>query len=59
MERTAFLGALVASVAVSGIVAAAELKSGPQVGDPLEAFNVTKIAGPEDGVKVGETLCYR
>lgn len=41
-------------------LAAEEIKSGPQVGDSLGAFNVTKIAGAEDdGVEIGKNLCYR
>lgn len=37
-----------------------ELKSGPQVGEKVEAFEVVKCAGNEkDGVKVGAKLCYR
>jgi hypothetical protein len=39
---------------------AAELKSGPQSGEEVGAFDVVKVAGnPHDGVKVGEELCYR
>jgi hypothetical protein len=38
----------------------AELLSGPQPGDILDAFTVTKAAGAaNDGVKVGQELCYR
>lgn len=37
---------------------AGELKSGPQVGDSVGAFNVVKCAGVDDGVNVGEQLCY-
>jgi hypothetical protein len=41
-------------------VNAAELKSGPQKGAELGAYEVVKVAGnPHDGVKVGEELCYR
>ncbi len=36
------------------------LKSGPQCGDSIGAFYVTKIAGAEDdGVAEGKNLCYR
>jgi len=39
---------------------AAELKSGPQAGEEVGAYDVIKVAGnPHDGVKVGEELCYR
>ena len=37
-----------------------ELKSGLQPGQHVPAFNVVKCGGaPDDGVKVGQTLCYR
>ena len=36
------------------------LKSGPQDGEPIGAFYVTKVAGAaEDGVDEGQNLCYR
>ncbi len=36
------------------------VKSGPQVGDSIGAFYVTKVAGAEDdGVAEGNNLCYR
>jgi hypothetical protein len=39
---------------------AAEFRSGPQVGDLVGAFQVVKAAGAvEDGVAVGDELCYR
>ncbi len=48
----AFAGSLVAQ--------AAELKSGPQVGDMVGAFYVEKVAGAvNDNVSVGKQLCYR
>ncbi len=37
-----------------------KIKSGPQPGDKLEAFDVTKLAGAgNDNVEVGKKLCYR
>ncbi len=58
---TGFAAAL--SLAIGAAFAAdqaRELKSGPQVGEILPAFTVTKAAGaPNDGVKVGDVLCYR
>jgi hypothetical protein len=53
------------SLALPVLVAAAvgradELKSGLPVGKSLGPFDVTKCAGaPDDGVKVGQELCYR
>src|SRR5262245_59097695 len=40
-------------------VGAAELKSGVQPGDAINPFDVVKCAGPDDGVKIGDELCYR
>jgi hypothetical protein len=60
MMRVATAAAL--SMVFSLIVSArgAELKSGPQKGEELGAYDVVKVAGnPHDGVKVGEELCYR
>ena len=56
---------LVVAFAAGGIVSAddaakKQLKSGPQTGDSIGAFYVTKIAGAEeDGVDEGQNLCYR
>ena len=51
---------LVAVMAVATSLSAEELKSGPQVGDGIGAFYVTKCAGAEDdGVAEGKNLCYR
>jgi hypothetical protein len=56
---------LVVALATGGFVSAddaakKQVKSGPQVGDSLGAFYVTKIAGAEDdGVDEGQNLCYR
>jgi len=57
----AILTTIVASfVAVASTVAFAELKSGPQVGEGVDAYTVTKIAGnAEDGITDGQHLCYR
>ena len=51
--------ALVVTAAM-GVLAAGELtKSGPQCGGAVGAFNVTKVAGPSDGVRIGQELCDR
>lgn len=57
---------LVVALAVGGISTAddaskhSDCKSGPQCGEKIGAFRVTKIAGAEDdGVEAGENLCYR
>jgi len=50
----------VAVVATASLAQAEELKSGLQVGEGIGAYIVEKCAGnPNDGVAVGETLCYR
>lgn len=51
---------LVITFATAGSLMAEEIKSGPQPGDQLGAFMVTKCAGAEeDGVEEGQNLCYR
>ena len=50
----------VVMVAAMAAVASAELTSGPQVGERVGAFTVTKVTGnPDDGVADGKKLCYR
>jgi len=49
-----------AAVLTMATVAWAEVTSGPQVGEKVGAFTVTKVTGnPDDGVADGKTLCYR
>ena len=56
---------LVVALATGGFVSANEtakksVKSGPQTGDRLGPFYVTKVAGAEDdGIDQGQNLCYR
>ena len=42
-------------VAAAGVLVAAELQSGLQVGEDAGAFNVKDITGPNKGT----SLCYR
>jgi hypothetical protein len=59
MKRTIALS-LVACFAFAVTASAADLKSGPQAGDTVGAFDVKKVAGNKtDGVVEGKTLCYR
>ena len=52
--------ALATGVVVTADDATKQLKSGPQCGDSIGAFYVTKVAGAEDdGVDQGQNLCYR
>ncbi len=56
---TTFALVLCGTLSAAGL-RAAEIHSGPQPGETLGAFEVTKVAGaPDDGVKVGQDLCYR
>ncbi len=49
-----------AAMTVVVAVAQAEITSGPQVGERVGAFTVTKVTGnPDDGVADGKKLCYR
>ena len=45
----------VAVLAACAVAAAAELKSGLQVGEPAGYFQVHDVTGP----KAGDDLCYR
>ncbi|MFM7250759.1 MAG: hypothetical protein ACKO5R_12730 [Planctomycetaceae bacterium] len=57
--RKAFLMAVALVLGVA-VAAPAEVTSGPQVGDQVGAFTVTKVAGnPDDGVEAGKSLCDR
>lgn len=54
------LGLGVAFLVGGNAMADDAVKSGPQDGDRLGAFYVTKVAGAEnDGVDEGQNLCYR
>lgn len=52
-------GFAVALALLVGSVVAAEFQSGLQKDQKIGPFYVTKVAGPEDGVKNGDNLCYR
>jgi hypothetical protein len=58
--RVATAVGLAVVFALAVMARAAELKSGPQKGEEIGAFEVVKVAGnPHDGVKIDEELCYR
>lgn len=60
MRFTHALAFVVASAFGFASAGAADITSGPQVGDAVGAFTVTKVTGnPDDGVDDGKTLCYR
>ena len=55
MNRLLVSSAAMLAAALGAVAAAEELKSGLQVGDPTEAYNVRDITGPNKG----KSLCYR
>ncbi len=55
MRKFVAVAAMAVAVAVTGVVNAADIKSGLQVGDGPPAFTVLDITGPSAGQK----LCYR
>jgi len=60
MRRFIACAVVVVMVLGASTVSAEEVKSGVQSGDPIGAFFVKKVAGAdEDGVSIGENLCYR
>ncbi len=60
MKVLTSLAATIAMAVSMSAAQAAELKSGPQVGDEVGPYYVTKVAGNStDGVEVGKSLCYR
>lgn len=50
-----FLASFAAVLVVAGMVVAAEVESGLKVGEPVGAYNVKDITGPN----AGKSLCYR
>jgi hypothetical protein len=60
MRAFSLAGVTMAMVLGVAAIASAEVTSGPQVGEKVGAFTVTKVTGnPDDGVDEGKTLCYR
>jgi len=58
--RTACFTMTMVWVLTTLATASAEVTSGPQVGDRVGAFTVTKVAGnPDDGFPAGRSGCYR
>jgi len=53
--RRIWIPSIAVAIAVSGVVIAAEVQSGLQVGEAAGAFNVKDITGPNKGI----SLCYR
>ena len=42
-----------------GAVSTANVQSGLQTGESVDAFQVVKVGGIEDGVQIDDQLCYR
>ena len=42
----------------AGIAIGADVESGVPVGEKIGTYSATKCAGVDDGVDVGESLCY-
>ncbi len=40
-------------------VSTANVRSGLQTGESVDAFQVVKVGGIEDGVQIDDQLCYR
>ena len=59
MRHRMRLGLALALVASATVAGAEELESGLPVGKFVGAFDVVKCAGPDDGVQIGQQLCYR
>jgi hypothetical protein len=60
MLRTIFAAALAGVLVVTGLAIAGDSNDKClKAGDPIGPFYVTKVSGPEDNVKSGQTLCYR
>jgi len=58
MKFAGFLS--IAALLAASTLSAADLKSGPQEGESVGAFNVEKVAGAvNDNVESGKHLCYR
>ena len=58
MSYWKFAGAAVIAAALGSALQAEEVKSGIQEGGRVGTYSTTKCAGAEDGVKVGQSLCY-
>ena len=59
-SRSIIFGIATLILVASASYSLADIVSGPQPGDRVGAFTVTKAAGnPSDGVENGKSLCYR
>ncbi len=58
MKALSAVSASLALLVTVASISAAELESGIQVGGQIGAYSGTKCAGIDDGVEVGQSLCY-
>jgi len=58
MKVFSVAGAALMVIASAAAVHAADIESGIEVGGRIGPYSTTKCAGAEDGVKVGQSLCY-
>ena len=58
MRFHSLIGAVGVLLATSAFVCAEELKSGVDVDGKVGAYRAKKVAGCDDGVKNGKSLCY-
>jgi hypothetical protein len=58
MRMTGVVGAAVLLLAGASVLRAAELKSGIPIGGGMGKYDATKCGGGEDGVELGDSLCY-
>lgn len=58
MRILCWAAAAVTVSTVASVALAAEVQSGIKVGGSIPTYSTTKYAGIDDGVTVGDTLCY-
>jgi len=58
MKVFSVAGAALMVIASAAAINAADIESGIEVGGKIGAYSTTKVCGPEDGVKAGQSLCY-
>ena len=58
MRMFSMAGGAALLMATTSLLSADELQSGIDVDGKIGAYRTTKVAGCEDGVKVGKSLCY-
>ena len=57
--RTLVAFGFAAALLSASAAEAGEIESGLEVGQSVGAFDVVKYGGADDGIAVGQQLCYR